>query len=83
MRTTERTTSVRLLQTASSHVACTPHDSNVQPSHLAIWVEVAGDITIRDANGNELEYASVPKGLFLMQGYIITTATTATLYLWS
>jgi hypothetical protein len=83
MRTTERTQTERLLQTASSHVLCTPHNTTPQPAHLAIWVEVAGDIHIRDAAGNELTYASVPKGLFLMQGHLILTTTTATLYLWS
>lgn len=83
MRDSERISSERLLQTASRHVECTPHDTDPQPEHLAIWVETSGDIVIKDPAGNTLTYAAVPKGVFQMQGYVITTATTAVLYLWS
>jgi hypothetical protein len=84
MRNDERIKGERLLNTASKHVLCEPDDVTPQPPHLALWVEVAGDISITDEAGTTLPYAAVPKGPFLLQGHIIrNTGTTATIYLWS
>lgn len=60
--------------------AVTTHDTNAQPAHDAIYVGVAGDITVIDhRGGSAITFKAVPVGIFPIRVKVIkSTGTTAT-----
>lgn len=65
------------------HAGAIAEGTAVEGGFEALWVSVAGNITvIMEGSGNTLEFSNVPVGWFPIGGTEITVATTATVENW-
>jgi len=66
-------------------VAVTPHDTNALTDGTcrALWIGVAGTITIVDADGNTAGAITVPVGLFPVQCNIVKATGTTSTEIWA
>ena len=66
-------------ESAAESVAITPHDTNTIRATRAIYVGVAGDITLQHEAGTNVLYSNVPVGVLPVTAVrVMSTATTAT-----
>lgn len=65
--------------TARNHVAVTKSDATTYSPPLdAVYVGVAGDVTIKDRDGTSATYTAVAGGIIPVQAtYVMSTGTTA------